>query len=1135
MAISFSRTVLAAALLCSFVFKAAISSAADWPQFGRDGTRNAVSLERNPPLRWDVGKTSDAKPILRQGMSSNIKWSAPLGSMTYGDPVVANGLVWVGTNNGYAGSTVDASVLACFRESDGKLLYRYVSPRLSQGRSSDWPQSAMAGSPLIEGDRMWFVTNRAEVVCLDIGRLRRDGGEPKLLWKVDLIGKFGVSPTGSWMNVAHLSSIAGYKDLIYVITGAGIGWSDSQVPNPGTPSLICFNNDTGTAVWQDHSPGPNILFGQWSSPTIIEISGHAQCVAPQGDGWVRSFDALTGDPLWQFDMNRKESRWGFGRRDRNIILSSPVFADNRIYLASGQHPIDGAGRGRLVCLDPTRRADISSELAIDAAGKTIPHRRIQAVDPQAKEKAVANPNSGLVWEFTQVGDGKELMDIMHGTVSNVAVHNGLVIATDFSGLVHCLDAKTGKRYWVHDWILSPIYASPLIVENKVYVVDGDGAVSIFGLSPDSDVALRKLNYGYEPLHKIEMGNPILSSPIFANGVLYVATQKELFAIAADNKGPNPELARGYWPQWRGPNRDNVSTETGLLKEWPNGGPPLLWTAVGLGDGIAPVSVAQSKIFTLGYNDQSEFAVALDEQTGKLSWSTRVGPPIAETRLMRWLSQRAPTVDADRLYALTARGDLVCLQTGDGHELWRISYPTDFGAKRPSFGFCDYPLVDGEKLICAPGGPDAQIVALDKKTGATTWRSTSPGSEDERSAHAALSIAEVGGLRQYVTFLSKGLIGVAADDGRFLWRYSGIGNAWNCHSPLVRGAQIFCSSGYPITAESGRGIALLQLLRDRDKVIVKEIYNRKLQLDPFQDSAVMIGDHVYTGQFNGAPLCINWRTGETTWGPIAVPRRGKIAIVSADGCLYYRHSDGEMTLAEARHDRYVQRGTFAIPDHEQSIGATAPVIAGRRLYLRDNNRLHCYDIRAQSAQSPAIHPREIQLAIAARAAAPPVNVTRKNHPPKGVFVPTPNDVVKEMLVLAKVKKSDVVFDLGSGDGRILIAAAKDYGCKAIGYEIDPELVTLSRQQAKTDGVERLVTIHMADLFTADLTPADVVTLYLLPQQNEKLLPQLTRLKPGSRIVSHQFEIPGMKPEKTLSVESKESGEKHTLFLYRLALR
>jgi hypothetical protein len=584
-----------------------------------------------------------------------------------------------------------------------------------------------------------------------------------------------------------------------------------------------------------------------------------------------------------------------------------------------------------------------------------------------------------------------------------------------------------------------------------------------------------------------------------------------------------------WPQWRGPNRDNVSKETGLLKEWPKEGPRRLWTAVGLGDGIAPVSVAQGKIFTFGYREQNEFVVALDEQTGHLSWSTPVGPPIAENRLMRWLSQRSPTADGERLYALTAGGDLVCLATTDGRELWRKSYRSDLGAKKPSFGFCDYPVVDGDRLICAPGGPQAQIVALDKKTGATIWKSTSPGSENERSAHAALSIAEVAGLRQYVTFLSKGLIGVAADDGRLLWRYRGIGNDWNCHSPLIRGDQIFCSSGYPITG-SGGGIALLQLLRDRDKIIVKEIYNRNSRLDPLQDSAVLIEDSIYISQQRGAPLCINWKTAETTWGPIAVPRRGRTAIVSADGRLYLRHSDGRVTLAEARPDRYVQLGEFAIPDHEDSIGATAPVIAGRRLYLRDNDRLHCYDLRAGSLKNVGAAPGRIELALAVRTGNASSTANRESPPPRGVFVPTPQDVVKQMLVLAGVKKSDLVYDLGSGDGRIVISAAKEFGCKTVGYEIDAELVTTSRQNAKTEGVEQLVTIKHADVMTVDLTAANVVTLYLLPEQNAKLVPQLKKLKPGSRIVSHQFELSGMKLEKRLLVDSKDSGEKHSLFLY-----
>lgn len=248
----------------------------------------------------------------------------------------------------------------------------------------------------------------------------------------------------------------------------------------------------------------------------------------------------------------------------------------------------------------------------------------------------------------------------------------------------------------------------------------------------------------------------------------------------------------------------------------------------------------------------------------------------------------------------------------------------------------------------------------------------------------------------------------------------------------------------------------------------------------------------------------------------------------------------MALVQATPEKFVMKGSFVIPDHGPSSGATNPVIASRRLYIRDNNRLHCYDVNAGAIlpADPVSLPRTISLDVAAAAARASsvsrVDPVRETQPPRGVFVPTPHDVVLRMLQLAVVKKSDVVCDLGSGDGRILIAAAKEYGCKALGYEIDAELVSASRQTATDKGVKQLVTIERADIFTADLSQVDVVTLYLLPSQNEKLIPQLRKMKAGSRIVAHQFEIPGIKSERMISVESQETGEKHQLYLYRLPL-
>lgn len=1130
--------MVTSAVLCVVLAKAAFSDAADWPQFGRDGTRNPVSPERRPPTNWDVGQPVGKDPRQRvAGSYSNIKWSAPLGTRTLGDPVVVDGLVWVGTNNGYAPKDhVDASVLACFRESDGKLLYRHVSPRLSQGQELDWEHRSLSCSPFIEKDRLWFVTNRAEVVCLDIGPLHRGEGAPKQLWQVDLIDKFGVFPRSPMMGWAHTCSIAGYQKFLYVITGNGADKGGRQVKKPEAPSLVCLRRDTGETVWQDKSPGENILDGQWSSPTIIEIDGRAQCVAGQGDGWVRSFDALTGQPIWQFDMNRKDGRWALFRSTRNSIMAAPVFAEGRLYIASGLNPEFGERPGRLVCLDPTKRGDISSELAVDGAGNVVPHRRVQAVDPERGEKAVPNPNSGLVWEYAPRGD-KRFSDMMHGALGNVAVHKGLVIAPDSTGFVHCLDAKTGNRYWVCD-ALATIYGSPLIVDDKAYVADTDGDVMIFRLSSDPAIALRGTSSETLPLRQISMPYSINCAPIFANGTLYLATDCELFAITNEENGPDADLTGGYWPQWRGPHRDNASSEKGLLPEWPEGGPPLLWMAVGIGEGIASVSLIEGRIFTLGYQDDSEFVVALEEVNGELSWATRIGPAVAENPLMRWLTQRTPTVDEERLYAITAKGDLVCLDTSHGREVWRKNYVEEFGARQPAFGFGEYPLVDEEYLVCTPGGPTAAMAAIHKSTGAVVWKSALPApagaakTSNNHEDYSGIVVTELGGQRQYVTFLDHRLTGIAAASGRLLWRYEALGNDQsNSHTPLVCGESIFCSSS--ATSEA----ALLRLVGKGQDIECQDVYHsRQVTFDRFVDASTIVGDHIFASWGAGVQ-CIAWKNGERVWAA-RIPGQSRVAMTYADDRLYLRGSEGQMILAGANPAQFVMKGTFAIPAHEKSLGATLPVVAGKRLYVRDENRLLCYDIRADALAKPRAQPRTVKLDVPAATRAGnalPASAARERPTPKGVFVPTPRDVVKQMLTLAGVKKSDVVYDLGSGDGRIVIAAAKEYGCRAVGYELDPELVKLSRETVRTHDLETLVTIEMADVFTADLTLVDVVTLYLLPQQLEKLVPQLKKLKPGSRVVSHQFEIPGMPADKQIEVASEESGARHTIYLWTLPFK
>ena len=469
-----------------------VMQADDWPMLGRDFTRNPVSPEKNPPLEWDI-KTG-----------RNIKWRASLGYNVFADPIVAGGLVWAGTGNENPADPAvvgEAAVLKCFRETDGQLLYQYVA---SSKRGLPYPLLSLgwSSSPLAEGPHLWFTTVHGEVHCLEVEPLRQGERMPRRVWRTDMVEKFNVFPQYRSMSGGKTCSIAAsYRNLIYVITGNGVaGWIDNQwsdkVRSPEAPSLICFDKRTGEAVWKDNSPGTNILFSQWGSPLVVEIGGRGQVIAPQGDGWVRSFDALSGELLWKLDMNPKAVT---KRYERNQFLTAPVYYQNHIFIGAGLDMEAGDGPGALVCIDPAGRGDRSLEID-DGPGKGKP-----------------NPNSGVVWHFDQLGR----------TTSLVAIHNGLVIAAGFDGYLHCLDAATGQPYWRHD-MKARVFGSPLIVDGKVYVADEDGSVRILELSKT-----KKLFFEHD------MKSFMASSPIFANGVLYLATSQFLYAIEQGRFTPPP--------------------------------------------------------------------------------------------------------------------------------------------------------------------------------------------------------------------------------------------------------------------------------------------------------------------------------------------------------------------------------------------------------------------------------------------------------------------------------------------------------------------------------------------------------------------------------------------------------------------
>ena len=325
-------------------------------------------------------------------------------------------------------------------------------------------------------------------------------------------------------------------DILFVNTSNGLDESHINLPRPEAPSFIALDKNTGELLWTDASPASNILHGQWSSPAVGMLGGVPQAIFAGGDGWVYSFKADKGkdgkpELLWKFDANPKTSEWILGGRGtRNNIIATPVIYDDLVYVAVGQDPEHGEGEGHLWCIDPKKRGDVSPELAVSAddKNKVIPPRRLKAVDESMGEVAIENPNSAVVWhysKFDQNGDGEfDFEEEMHRSCGTVAIKDDLLYISDFSGLFHCLDAKTGKVHFTHD-MFAAAWGSPLIVDGKVYIGDEDGEVSVFKLDPNEA----------EPMAVVDMGNSVYSTPIVANGTLFIANRTHLFAIESKDE------------------------------------------------------------------------------------------------------------------------------------------------------------------------------------------------------------------------------------------------------------------------------------------------------------------------------------------------------------------------------------------------------------------------------------------------------------------------------------------------------------------------------------------------------------------------------------------------------------------------
>ena len=479
------------------------------PMWGGTPSRNLISNATG--LNWDFD--------LKAG--KNVAWTVRLGSQTYGGATVAGGKVLVGTNNGgdyRPAQSGDRGVVLCFDETNGELVWQLTRDKLDDAQSLDFPEVGISSIAAVEGDRAWLVTNRCELMCVDLngfhddendGEFKSEASTEKLdadiVWNLDMLKDLGVQP-----HFLATSSPIVFEELVLICTSQGITNGDHASADPDAPSFLAVNKLTGEVVWKDNSPGKGILDGQWSSPCLGVVNGQAQVVFPAGDGWVYAFEPKTGNPIWKCDLNPKESVWEEGGvGTRNSIVATPVFVDNSVLIGVGQNPDHGDGTGHLWRIDATKTGDVSAEIG-EAGGPGQP-----------------NPNTGIIWHYGGDDDDKGTVtgqaneSIFYRTISTVAVSKGLVFAADRRGQVHCVDFATGKRYWAHD-LMSTIWGSPLVADDHVLIGTEDGKLTLFKATKDAVKIVRE--------YDTKDYASIYSTPVIAHGDLFLVDRVGLTRI-----------------------------------------------------------------------------------------------------------------------------------------------------------------------------------------------------------------------------------------------------------------------------------------------------------------------------------------------------------------------------------------------------------------------------------------------------------------------------------------------------------------------------------------------------------------------------------------------------------------------------
>ena len=391
------------------------------------------------------------------------------------------------------------------------------------------------------------------------------------------------------------------------------------------------------------------------------------------------------------------------------------------------------------------------------------------------------------------------------------------------------------------------------------------------------------------------------------------------------------LDAANWPQWQGPDRTRISKETGLLKEWPANGPRLIWTANELGSGYGSMAVAGDRVFLQGARGNNSFVIALNRADGKEVWSKALGPVETKMRSDRGAGPRGtPTVDGDRLYVLTENGDLACLKT-DGSILWQLNILKEFGGPQLQWLVSESPLVDGPHLVVTPGGPGAGMVKLDKMTGKTVWTSKELS---DSAAYSSITVADIQGVRTYMTFMATAGVGVRASDGKLMFRYPNAANRTaNVATPVYSDNKVFFASAY------GTGGGLLNLTVQNGEVAATEAYFTR-EMKNHHGGMVLVDGYLY-GYNDLILTCLEFATGKMMWRDRSV---GKGSVTYADGRLYIQSENNLVGLAEANPTAYVEKGRFEIPDKGMPSWAH-PVVSDGRLYVRNQDTLLVYDIKA----------------------------------------------------------------------------------------------------------------------------------------------------------------------------------------------